>query len=228
MYLKSLLELPSSLMWCEGPKYSHSDYIAEFWNSVSGICLCISAIVFYINFNRTQYYSSLSNANNHLFIVGIGTILFHGTLLYVFQLFDEMPMLVITIEYLKIYSKLTNKPPHFLVKYKWLFITSIVSSYFIHPQLQVVSFLTVFAYSVYIVFFQLVELNKVLAWRRQISLVVILFITSIIIWAIDRLFCNKYEKYKLHAWWHVLTSIAIYYCNKIYISILIYHRNTFY
>jgi dihydroceramidase len=195
---------------------------------VSGICLCISAIVFYINFNRTQYYSFLSNANNHLFIVGIGTILFHGTLLYVFQLFDEMPMLVITIEYLKIYSKLTKKPVHFLVKYKWLFITSIVSSYFIHPKLQIVSFLTVFVYSVYIVFFQLVELNKVLAWQRPVSrhlyyynsLVVILFITSLIIWVIDSLFCNTYEKYKLHAWWHVLTSIAIYYCNKIYMIIL--------
>ena len=222
MYLKSLLKLPSSLSWCE-LKNTHSDYIAEFWNSVSGICLCISAIVFYKNFSRTRYYSLLSNANNHLFIVGIGTILFHSTLLYVFQLFDEMPMLVITIEYLKIYSKITNKPVHFLVTYKWLIITSIVASYFIHPQLQAVSFLTVFVYSVYIVFFQLVELNKIIKPRNLYFynfLVIILFVTSLIIWAIDSLFCSTFEKYKLHAWWHVLTSIAIYYCNYIYIIIL--------
>lgn len=222
----NLLESPSSISWCEN-KNTHSDYIAEFWNSVSGICLCISAIVFYRNFNKTRYYSLLSNANNHLFIVGIGTILFHSTLLYVFQLFDEMPMFVITIEYLKIYSKLTNKPVHFLVIYKWLIITSIVASYFVHPQLQAILFLTVFTYSVYIVFFQLVELNKNILHRSvqhklyfYNTIVIVLFITSLIIWAIDSLFCSSYEKYKLHAWWHVLTSIAIYYCNYIYMVIL--------
>ena len=75
--------MKSSIDWCEH-NYTRSSFIAEFWNSLTGLALCISSILFYIN-NKHIYnlhkFHHIKQANNLLFIVGIGTILFHGTLL---------------------------------------------------------------------------------------------------------------------------------------------------
>ena len=46
-------------------------------------------------------------------LTGIGTILFHGTLLYIFQMIDEIPMILLCSEYIKllkvIYDKYNDK-----------------------------------------------------------------------------------------------------------------------
>ena len=114
MYLKEILTLPSSISWCE-LDYFKSEYIAEYWNTLTGIFLCASSIYAYFKNDgiATLYYSNVL-----LFIVGIGTMMFHATLVYIWQLLDEIPMLLIVIEYINIllhYLILSNYLTNYIV-----------------------------------------------------------------------------------------------------------------
>lgn len=239
----------SSVDWCE-KNYIYSNYIAEFWNAMTGIALCLSSLIFY-NFyirNTRGYNKHIYNANFLLFIVGIGTILFHGTLLYIFQLLDEIPMLLITIEYIKLNIKIGEQlniqnnifgHAKLFIKLRFLIILSIIYSYYIYPSLQSITFLAFFIYSVALVFFQIKYIQegfrlkesyvlnnfvkrKFITYSTSYSIknfyiyngiTIFLFIVSLIIWFGDSVYCKYLEEYKLHALWHIITSIAIYCCN---------------
>lgn len=165
MFIRNILELPSSLDWCES-NYVYNISIAEFWNTITGFSLCITAIYCFIknkNANR-QIYQLLKNTNLLLFIVGIGTVLFHGTLLYIWQLFDEIPMLLILIEYHKLLSRLFSR--FYFVKYNkniYKVIPIIILSYYINPNIQIILFQGIIAlyiiYTFYICYYINNELN---------------------------------------------------------------------
>lgn len=147
--MKHFLQLPSSLRWCED-KYVYNDYIAEFWNSITGISLCIVAIYLCCNEQKKVNFS-LNASRILLFIVGVGTILFHSTLLYIWQLFDEIPMLLIVIEYHKLLSITTRLFKFYNIIY--MVIPIIISSYYINPKLQVFLFQgTLTIYILYILY----------------------------------------------------------------------------
>lgn len=238
----------SSIDWCE-KNYIYSNYIAEFFNTITGLALCLSSLIFY-NFyikNVRGYNKYIYNANFWLFIVGVGTILFHGTLLYIFQLLDEVPMLLITTEYIKLNIKIGEQlnlqnnifnHAKLFVKARFLIIPSIIYSYYIYPQLQSITFIGFFTYSVTLVFFQIKYIQENLHLKESYILnnflkkrftknttytiedlyiynkiTICLFISSLIIWVGDSIFCKYFEEFKLHALWHILTSIAIYSCN---------------
>lgn len=99
----------STVDWCEN-NYEVTEYIAEFWNTISGACIFLSSLYFYMSkndqINITKYNKYFKNINIKLTIVSVGTILFHSTLLYKYQLLDEIPMIWVVIEYIKILSRL--------------------------------------------------------------------------------------------------------------------------
>lgn len=155
MYLKNIIQLPASISWCEN-KYIHSEYISEFFNTVTGLALCIISIINFYE-NKKSGHTRLYFSNYILFIVGIGTMLFHGTLYYIFQLLDELPMLLIAIDYYNIFIELkifkrsfTTQFYHINTDLHNIFTLStlnfyhisivIISSYFITPRLQIVFF----------------------------------------------------------------------------------------
>jgi len=132
---------PSSINWCE-LDYVNSEFIAEYWNTLTGLFLCASSIYASIKNNG---YKSLYYSNILLFFVGIGTMMFHGTLIYIWQLLDEIPMMLIVIEYYRILTNdifLTHFVRLKIIDYYTLYysIPFIILSYYIHPQLQVILF----------------------------------------------------------------------------------------
>ena len=206
-----LYNLPSSLSWCE-QDYTHSKYIAEYYNTITGFCLIISSIICYKQFNHYK----LKTSQFLLFLVGVGTILFHGTLLYIWQLLDEIPMILIVIEYLKIFF-----PDNKRIYYFYILIPIIIGSYFINTNLQVISFQASFILLVLVCLRHLRKVNKT---KNKTSNKIGLFIlfTSSLVWSIENNFCKYYPDYiQLHALWHILTSIGMYYLNKIIFNILI-------
>ena len=243
------MNFPASINWCEY-NYKVVPFIAEFWNALTGLSLCLSSFIFYKN-NKKLFKPSydpsqnkfylvkdtgnlnryLINANYLLFMVGIGTIFFHGTLLYIFQLFDEIPMLLITFDY--IYILLTiNKSKYvwfYYTKYIWCFI--IITSYWIHPTLQIITFFTFFTTNIYIIILNIYytshihykETNYFVKVKVQDYLLVIGFIgvMCLTIWIIDSLFCRYVQHLYLHSMWHIVTSVLVYLFNnllKIYIK----------
>ena len=233
--------MKSTVDWCEY-NYTVVPFIAEFWNTLTGLALCISSFVFYKNNSELIYNGLVKDNNNNnnnlnrylinanylLFIVGIGTIFFHGTLLYIFQLFDEIPMLLITFDY--IYILLTiNKSNYvwfYYTKYIWCFI--IITSYWIHPTLQIITFFTFFTTNICIIIIVLLykihPKYKTLYKETKVNYLPVIGFMGVIcltIWIIDSLFCKCVQHLYLHSIWHIVTSVLVYLFNnllKIYIK----------
>lgn len=149
--------MESTVDWCE-VNYNVTPFVAEFWNTVSGIAILISAFLFktyqldrHSNFVKCEAISRLQKIVKLLYVVSVGTMLFHGTLLYPFQLLDELPMIMVSIEYIRALITLsTAKTNKQVSKYIGIIkrtiefsevmvvVTSLV--YFIDPMIQIISF----------------------------------------------------------------------------------------
>lgn len=81
----------ASVDWCE-TNYTKSFYIAEFWNTVSSIPIVGCGAWATYNALRFGYATRFLVPSVLLTIVGIGSIWFHGTLLYTGQALDELSM----------------------------------------------------------------------------------------------------------------------------------------
>jgi dihydroceramidase len=246
-----IINYKSSINWCERD-YIHNSYIAEFWNTISGIALIYSSYYFHKKFKHLEKSSDkclsfIMDANNMLFIVGIGTILFHATLLYFFQLFDEIPMLLIAYKYIDVcryilYNKCQSKK---IYNVKIIIIFIIVFSYFISPLYQITSFMLSLTFCVLYLLYLMIKINnkinnikyadellnysiiyhklytlRIFKIKKYNKVGIYIFIFSMLIWAIDSLFCSYVEYIYLHAIWHILTSIGVFYLNNIFIEIL--------
>lgn len=258
----------STVDWCES-NYEISIYIAEFWNTLTGVFLIFSGVLFYINNEEWIYIESKKGEQffricGLLIVVGIGTILFHSTLYYPFQLMDELPMLVLSNQYLVllmslqttqdcIQAKYLDRLRNFL-SYSYINIFIIISVYFIHPALQIVLFhitLKISEISICLILYKLasslnlivyskmsdnsdvirnefelefsksilVYLNEYVKIKNElmssINMGLYFYGCSIGIWCLENMFCKYTNPYQLHAIWHVLSSVGIYYLNTI-------------
>ena len=274
----------STINWCESDYY-YSKYIAEMYNTLTGICLCVSSILFYYNYKNVNTYKNvlvnLYPSLILLFIIGVGTFLFHGTLLYVFQLLDELPMLLLCIEYYRIlttilkYNSLNykNKEKDALFNLQLIILQiflciTIATLGFINDILQIVFFqLTIFIfviidciklYKVFVkhnMYYDNLRIKKIKAeedflynyeclskliniknniikfhnynkeLKYSLSIAVVTSVMSVIVWKYDQLQCNYNYSNIIsgHAIWHILTSISLYYVNKM--ILIFYHCN---
>ena len=301
MYLMDIFKLPSSISWCES-KYKVVPYIAEFWNTLTGICLIVSGLWFYKN-NQSwmlvylKYNPNFSRIIGLLVFVGIGTMLFHSTLYYPFQLLDELPMILLSNEYLfllmslqttrQILSKKQLGRLNIVLSYSYTSIPFVIVSYFIHPTLQIISFhitLKISEVCIVLILYKLsnslnqivyseiykhqeilrqyrnhnreilltrstfrqdnflgfrnltkiglvnytqsglldivqTNIKQYIKYRSElkntIQLGLCFYGISIGIWCVENMFCKYVQPFQLHAVWHLLSSIGIYYLNTI-------------
>ncbi|KAG9023349.1 hypothetical protein FS842_005749 [Serendipita sp. 407] len=84
----------ATLDWCE-QNYEHFLYIAETWNSFSNIPFVLLALYGMHTTLREGLPNQVRYALQHAMIafIGIGSFLFHATLLWHAQLLDELPMI---------------------------------------------------------------------------------------------------------------------------------------
>ena len=84
---------PSNVDWCES-NYVDSPFIAEMWNTASSVPM--TGVAFFGLYKARQSLlmeDRWAMAWLMLAVVGVGSALFHATLLHVFQAADELPML---------------------------------------------------------------------------------------------------------------------------------------
>lgn len=84
---------PSNVDWCE-PNYVHSAFVAEWWNTWSSFAIVALAIVVGVRARRLPWRDKprFALAALAVAVVGVGSALFHGTLLRTAQAADELPM----------------------------------------------------------------------------------------------------------------------------------------
>ena len=177
----------ASIHFCED-KYNHVYWIAEYYNTLSAFFYIVVGLMFI----RTK----ISLLAKSIICIGVGSLLLHGTLRYYGQWVDELAMLGASF-----YGLRYNHPiiPNSLFYF-------LVLAYFSFHKYFIIFFLLFTTINIYLGIYAFqAKQNGIL-----LKMYVFFFVIAVICWAVDMFFCKYVKKYYLHAWWHVLTSIALF------------------
>ena len=189
----------SSVSFCE-TAYKDSTYIAEYYNTLSGVTYCFLGLYFL----KTE----IKNMGYTLISLGSGTVLLHATQRWYGQWLDELSMLYLSYQIICRMRYLRNKttpqwlPILGLMVYIFFFKTYVIFIIlFGSAQLQILNDVKYlkpkekynFTFNVYILIYKYV------------------FVASLLLWIADHVLCNRVEFLKLHAFWHIGTGISIFF-----------------
>lgn len=177
----------SNVEWCED-KYVITPYIAEFWNTLTGIPYMYMAIVGVLT-ARTRFERALWT---EVFFIGFGTSMFHGTLTLGGQLVDEIAIILFLMT-----SSMRLNHVHQL--YQSVIYIASVALMLIYPQIN--------CYMLFVVGLAVAaplgnRMIKERYDRLQIFMTGALTIAGIICWSIDKFECGGWGY--LHALWHII------------------------
>lgn len=198
----------SPIKWCEGI-YQYSDYIAEFWNTITSMSFTIFAIYGY-HIHSKYKFGKLNVSRNLWFLSGLigpTSMIFHATLSFFGQFIDEVSVMVYLFYCMKIIHKNTN------------------FEFFVYTTLSVL----ITWYMPFISPFILITLGYFLAdstrnilsycneskhlWNRGYLFGLI----SVALWIMDWVCIIN-----THSWWHITITLCIYNYNLVMIKELTY------
>jgi dihydroceramidase len=209
--------------WCE-TNYEHLHYVCELFNSVSSLAMVLAGVLG-IALHHRVLERRFMLAFAMVSVVGLGSIAFHTTLLFQYQMLDELPMLYLAL--VMVYILVENRPerrfglgfPLALLGYA---VLSTYLSAFTRGRLQFFLFQASFAS---LEFFALARVYLIhrrsqdVAARRVFQLGIGAYALAIILWLSDIQFCPTLNEAlpahgipnpQFHAWWHVLVSCGFY------------------
>ncbi len=209
-YSSTYWKEPTALVnWCE-PDYVHTRYIAETYNTLSNLYTIGFGMLLLRHYIDNQVEKRFKFAALLMIIVGVGSLMFHGTLLYHFQLLDELPMLYLTccMTYLTLEAFSDKK------KYKYPFVPvlllcvsilmSIAHVTIQSPELFFLVFASLLAPAVVFPFMN--RTNK--KFNRTMKKSCFCLVVAYIGWELDKSFCKNVQSFHLHSVWHLLTAIS--------------------
>ena len=128
----------SPMNWCED-KYTHSEYIVEYWNSLSSLCFTLFALLGYFIHRNYKTYNKDFNMVLQWFLfglIGLTSFWFHSTLSFAGQFADEFSIIIYLVYTLKQLYRLSN-----LLFIFTIFIMSLISWFmpFVSPFFLLIS-----------------------------------------------------------------------------------------
>jgi alkaline ceramidase len=209
----------STIDWCES-NYVYSNYIAEFWNTISNI---LYIIVYFLSFRSFKYINCNQNdrlLNTLLLSTGISSFYFHATLSLLGQILDEYSIvLLLTNTLLIIYQEEYIRK---LLKL-YLFIHTILIFYIPHINIPI---LFILGFWIKLKMTKIFNKSQEKSHKRYWKTAQYLFILSVLCWISDFLFCGM-TFIQFHALWHILSAMCAYY--SILVGMFIeYHNNQYY
>lgn len=184
-----------SVSFCED-KYVVSDYIAEYYNTMSALAYVIVGIFFF----RTR----LKNLSIIMILLGLGTALLHGTLRFYGQWLDEISMLILSFFIIKEIRK-----ERFNKKTNNLYLLALILPYFVFERFFCYFFLVFCSLQIYIYLIARKKIKKYTLEYYLIKSYSIILLISGICWLLDQLFCEYVRDYQLHAVWHAGTALSM-------------------
>jgi len=229
----------STIDWCE-ENYKITPYIAEFVNTVTNAFFISLALYGVRNSIRQKYHPWFIATEMGFLLVGVGSWLFHATLLYQFQLLDELPMIWTTcIMVAMVWSWDMSKTVAYSVYAALMFTAIAVTAIYMHikdPTFHQVAYAALTALvltrSIYLLHTRVEDAKARQNMWWTIMIGVGTFATGFLLWIIDNECCDFLRSVRhqigipwaflleLHGWWHILTGLGVYY----YIQFLLYLR----
>jgi len=218
----------SAVDWCE-PNYTHSYFIAEFYNTVTNFpAIILSLNSMYLTY-KYGYSSRFFLVNAMVAMVGIGSSMFHGTLLWTGQIADELPMVyaVLALLYSIIEMESKDKPVY---KYSGTILSSfalIFTGVYLYLPDFFIFFLVAFIGCVLVLIYNLhlIYIKNETSQRQKIFIVAA---TGCYIggwaffWVPEVLFCSTLQSFNFHALWHVTSTFGAFFM----VLVSIYQRET--
>ncbi|KAI8809696.1 potassium transporter-domain-containing protein [Cladochytrium replicatum] len=212
-----------------GP-YVVSHHVAEWWNTLSSFCLVILSVLGSITVVKTS--AGMRYHVNHvgMAIVGLGSAIFHGTLLYAGQLGDELPMIYGSC--VMIFCLWNTFPPEKPKTLQIILLTSystfvtVVYMWWRNPVFHQVSYALLVFLIVGLAASNNVRLAKM--YPSKGGILWWLFATAFLsygfgffVWNVENLNCVSIRSLRvrlggfgtitqLHAWWHLFTALGTY------------------
>lgn len=213
---------PSTVEWCE-VNYELCSWIAEFWNSFSSLAIIAAGVIGVVLSQRYgQGEMRFILAYLAIIGVGIGSVLFHMTLLRPMQILDEVPMIYAAqVMLFCILENDTRKRKYGSLLPVALCIHAVVVTAlvtFTSGALQFYVFQVSFG-SLELSTLALVARSAVAETdsvaRRLYFRGFAAYALALLCWASDIHFCEFLRQMvpanpQLHAWWHVLVSCGLY------------------
>jgi dihydroceramidase len=208
----------ASIDWCER-NYVVTEYIAEFWNSISNVFFIIFSLWGLHQVKRME--TRFTSLYSCVLLVGLGSIAFHSTLRHVGQQGDETPMILAMLAWA--YCLLLMRPS-VSQKYPWAPATLAVVFLVYGLLWSVLHYMNSFVILFQVHFGTLLCLCLTLVVRelsvcedpgaRKLGKGYIGFTAlGFVLWLLDQLLCDTWHTIgnpQLHAWWHFLVGIASY------------------
>ncbi|XP_063311937.1 alkaline ceramidase 1 isoform X1 [Pelobates fuscus] len=214
----------SEVDWCE-TNYLHSEYVAEYYNTVTNVVFFVAGpLMMYL----LHPYACKRTLAVHLVwtmftLVGLFSAYYHMTLSYLGQMLDELSILwVIALGY----SIWFPRPyfPEFIKNRNQfgatIFIIAMISTALSFAK-PVVNAYVLNCITFHILYILVKEIRKctVQEIRNLAFIAVVLWVVAISCWLSDRLFCSFWRTINfsyLHSIWHILICITVLYSNTLF------------
>ncbi|KAL4657325.1 alkaline ceramidase 3-like [Arapaima gigas] len=212
----------STLDWCE-ENYFVSNYVAEFWNTMSNLIMILppayGALRTFKDGLETRYVFAFLG----LAAVGVGSWCFHMTLQYEMQLLDELPMIYsccVFVYCLFECFKHENSINYIVITILGGFSTVVTVVYLLwkepvfHQVMYGALVCCLVLRSVYIVTWVYPCLRPLCYTSLSV------FLLGFLLWNVDNLLCDTLRNSRqslppvigavtqFHAWWHVFTGLG--------------------
>ncbi|KAJ2762832.1 alkaline ceramidase ydc1, partial [Coemansia nantahalensis] len=207
--------------------YATSEYIAEFWNSLTNLTMVTLAALGIYSVVKNGHGKRVLAMYVAQLVVGLGSATFHATLKYTTQMLDELPMLYLSSIGLYFVIELDRK-----VRYGFKMplaigavqatVTLVYLLWVNDPVFHQVAFAVSVCAGVFFGYRRLHEMEISGSTRRllfRLNLFGCLgMLAGFLVWNVDNIFCHQLRSYRayvgapldavlqLHGWWHILTA----------------------
>jgi dihydroceramidase len=215
----------SSVDWCE-PNYVVSPFVAEWWNTLSSFPIALGAllglILLFVSGRRREPRFLVGYLV--VFVVGLGSAAFHGTLSKLGQALDELPMVAAGLVF--VYSVRFRRSPEsptpelLAVMRRWwgalgLYALLFGVAYFLIPAYFTLFILTYSGLILYLVL-QTARVSFALAprpdRRRWFLLAASSYVGGVLLlWVPENLILaceHPLQSLQLHAWFHLTSAFG--------------------
>ena len=205
-------KIDAAHVFCE-PKYATSSYFAEFYNSLSSIVYVVAGGVGLVLSRQWKSDWRIQVAWVMLFVVGIGSIMFHATMRFSMELCDEIPMLFLILAFLSGKEDCIwfMSGPVGRQRFRLVAISLIV--------LSIVSYVAFGIYEIFVYSFGLAVLFEIgidlacrpKTWQTRVSFIIAVTCIGLgyVAWNLEQHLCTKQPDFwPLHIIWHVLSCFG--------------------
>jgi dihydroceramidase len=212
----------SSVDWCEA-NYAHSRFICEWFNTFSSLAMLAAGTAgFALHRREPAVDKRFLLAFGLVVLVGVGSVAFHATLRFRFQMLDEVPMLYVAL--VVVYALVENRPQRrFGLTFQaalvlWGLILTALST-LTRGRVQFIAFQASFGSLELYALAAMVRTARTTTSapvRRLLHAGLAIYVLGILFWLTDLRWCRVLQHLgplpnpQLHAWWHVLASWGLY------------------